>query len=43
MYKHLGLTNIKIFGDYNGEKFHINSQRIIVVGTKSKNILQKER
>lgn len=34
IYKELGLTNIEIFGDYNGEKFHLNSQRIIIVGKK---------
>jgi SAM-dependent methyltransferase len=34
LFKSLGLKEIRIFGDYNGEKFHLNSQRIIIIGSK---------
>ncbi len=34
LFKMIGLKNIRLFGDYSGEKFHINSQRIIIIGSK---------
>jgi SAM-dependent methyltransferase len=35
IYKQLGFKNIRVFGDYNGEKFHLNSQRIIIAAQKA--------